>query len=258
MALRSSIICFLLMIAPMFAAFAVAPASLIGRSIPPLVRHVRALAPAEIDDLARRALSSGGTREVGKILGQRNLPDPVLEDAFIRIAVRQSRISAGDADRMFGRLSGVPGFRSTLSKVIGASDAKSTGHLNELRIASTASEYGFKVEGIGVRFVDPAKSAPTDIDVLLSRSGRRIAIEAKDYRPTTPIPMDSFRADMETLNAYGESLGASRVLRVFTITNKPEDPAVLELLLAETRRRGVELIVGSPVDQVIQIRQLIP
>lgn len=50
-------------------AFAQVPVSLIGRSIPALVRHVRAVSVHEIDDLAGRAMKAGGTREVGKILG---------------------------------------------------------------------------------------------------------------------------------------------------------------------------------------------
>lgn len=237
-------------------AIAQIPVSLVGRSIPALVRHVAAVSSKEVDDLAQRALQAGGTKEVGKILGRRNLPNEVLEDAFLRIAVRQDRIPADDAQRMFGRLTGVPGFRSTLSKVAGANDAKTAGHLNELRIATTASEHGFKVDGIGVRFVDPAKAAPTDIDVLLSHAGRRVAIEAKDYRSSTSIPMDSFRADMETLRTYRDSQPAARVLSVFTMTNKPSDPAVMKLLQLEARRRGVELVVGSPFDQIIQIRQL--
>ena len=77
-----------------------------------------------------------------------------------------------------------------------------SGHLNELRIADTAAQHGFKVKGIGVRFIDQIKAAPTDIDVLLERSGKSIAIEAKDYSATTQIPLDAFRADMSTLAQF--------------------------------------------------------
>ena len=157
---------------------------------------------------------------------------------------------------MFTRLQGTPGFRGTLGKVVGNSDVKTAGHLNELRIADNAAQHGFKVQGIGQRFDDGVKAADTDIDVLLEKSGRLIAIEAKDYAPNTPIPMDSFRADMVSLTRYAESQTPRPVLTVFSVTSRPADPNAWRLLQLETRRRGIQLVRGSPEQQIEQLQML--
>jgi hypothetical protein len=157
---------------------------------------------------------------------------------------------------MFERLRGTEGFRTTLRKVIGNSDVKTAGHLNELRIADTASQYRFTVKHIGEPFDDGVKAADTDIDVLLERGGRIVAIEAKDYAPTTPIPMDKFRADMGSLTQYAASDPKRRVIPVFSITNIPDDANAWRMLQLETDRRGIQLIVGSPEQQIEQIKVL--
>lgn len=216
----------------------------------------KALPDDEIVRLARLTGEVRGTKKVGKLLGEQNLPNDVLEDAYLRIAVQQQHVSRAEAEGMFVRLQGTPGFRGTLSKVVGNSDVKTAGHLNELRIADTAAQHGFAVKGIGERFDDAVKASDTDIDVLLEKGGRLIAIEAKDYARTTPIPMDSFRADMVSLTKYAESQSPQRVLTVFSVTNKPADPNAWRLLQLEAERRGIELLTGGPGEQIEQLKVL--
>ena len=60
---------------------------------------------------------SGGTQEIGKALGKLNLPDDALEDAFIRIAIQQDKLSRTEAEGVLGRLQGTPGLRSTLLSI---------------------------------------------------------------------------------------------------------------------------------------------
>lgn len=220
------------------------------------LKHHKALPDDEIVRLSNIAKQSGGTKIVGKELGKLNLPNEALEDAYMRIAVHQSKLSRQEAEGMFLRLRENTGFRSTLSKIIGASDIKTSGHLNELRIADNASQHGIKVKGIGVRFNDGIKQGETDIDVLLEMDKRKIAIEAKDYLPTTPIPLDKFRADMISLAQYAKQESPSKVIKVFSITNKPNDELALKILEKEANKHGVELIFGSPKHQIIQIQQL--
>jgi hypothetical protein len=220
-------------------------------------KNARALPDDEIVDLARLARQARGTKQVGKYLGQQNLPDEVLEDAYLRIAVQQKALARSEAEGMFTRLQGTPGFRGTLSKVIGSSDVKTAGHLNELRIADNAAQHGFKVKGIGERFDDGVKAAETDIDVLLEKGGRLIAIEAKDYAPTTPIPMDDFRADMVSLTRYAASQPEGHVLSTFTITNRPLDANAWRMLQLETKRRDIQLVEGSPQSQIEQVKMLL-
>lgn len=231
-------------------------AKTVSRLLAPIVTHSRSLPEDEIVRLSGLASKTGGTREVSRSLGKMHLSDDVLEDAYLRIAIDQTKLTRQEAEGMMRRLRGTPGFRSALSKIVGNSHLKSTGHLYELRIADKATEYGFKVKGIGIPFEDMNKAAVTDIDVLLERNGKTVAIEAKDYLPGTPIPMDKFRLDMQTLMEYSNQNKKSASILVFSINNKPEAEWSLKLLIKEAEKRGIELLIGSPEKQVIQIEQL--
>jgi len=224
--------------------------------IKPLIKHPQSLPENEIVRFAQLGRQTGGTKLIGQELSTLRLPSAVLEDTYMRIAIQQSKIQRAEAEGMIGRLNGVPGFQSTLSKIVGNSDIKTSGHLNELRIADHAAQRGYEVRGIGMPFIDANKGAPTDIDVLLQRRGKVIAIEAKDYLPTTSIPLDKFRADMVTLKEYAKHHGTERVVKVFSMTHQPNDELSKRLLDKEAFRHGVELIYGAPEEQVIQIIQL--
>lgn len=144
-----------------------------------------------------------------------------------------------------------------MSKSMGASPVKTAGHLNEIRIADSAAQNNMKVKEIGAPFYDGMKKAPTDIDVLLEYRGREIAIEAKEYLPTTPIPLDSFRADIASLAQYRRAHPNANVLPVFWITNQPNDVAAWKLLEAAAEQYKVELIVGSSSAAIHQIPLLL-
>ncbi len=210
----------------------------------------RSLPNEKILDLAKLAEKSGGTKEIGTIVGKLNLPNEALEDTFARILVAQGRVSRSEAEGWMQRLGGVPGFRSALSKSMGASPAKTAGHLNEVRLADSAANLNIKVKEIGKRFDDGVKDAPTDIDVLLEHRGREIAVEAKDYLPTTPIPLDTFRADLVSLAEYRRANPNSSVVPVFWITNRSNDQLAWRLLEEAVEKYKVELLVG-PADEVI-------
>lgn len=220
------------------------------------LKHQKALSDEEIINLSNVAKQSGGTKIVGKELGKLNLPKDTLEDTYMRIVVYQSTLSREEAESMFSRLRGTAGFRSTLSKIIGASNIKTSGHLYELRIADKAIQYGFKAKGIGIQFDDGIKQGVTDVDVLLEISGRPIAIEAKDYLPTTPIPIIKFRSDFISLSQYARQHLPTKVITVFSISNKPNDAISLSILEKDAKKHGVQLIFGDPEQQIIQIKQL--
>ena len=225
------------------------------KAISAISKNVRVLPEDEIIRLSKLSDEIQGTKKVGKELGKLNLPDDALEDAFIRIAIHQKKLTRETAEGMFLRLNGVPGFSTTLRKVIGNSDVGTVGHLNELKIADSASMNGFKILGIGEKFNDGLKKAPTDIDVLLEKGGKLFAIEAKSYASTRKIPMDKFRGDLDTLVAY-KNMNGNNVVPVFTITNKPNDLRYLKMLDHESKKRGVQLVFGKPEEQVEKIKML--
>lgn len=225
------------------------------KTISAVSKNVMVLSDDEIIRLSKLSDEIHGTKKVGKELGKRNLPDDVLEDVYIRIAIHQKKMTREAAEGMFSRLSGTPGFRTTMRKIIGNSDIKSAGHLNELKIADVASQNGFKVLGIGEKFSDGRKKGVTDIDVLLEKGGKLFAIEAKSYASTTKILIDKFRGDLDTLVAYKKMKG-NNVVPTFTITNRPKDLQYLKLLQHEAEKRDVQLIFGMPQAQIEQIKIL--
>ncbi|EDN68076.1 conserved hypothetical protein [Beggiatoa sp. PS] len=184
------------------------------------------------------------------------MPNDVLEDAYMRIAIQQNKMARGEAEGMFTRLTGTQGFRTTLGKVIGNNPAGTVGHLNELRIADNAAQHGFKVSGIGQKFVDGIKKGPTDIDIVLKKGNKTFAVEAKNYSSTTKIPMDKYRADLDTLVQYRKANASEKVVPVFSFTHQPTSPQHLKMLQHEAKKRDVELIFGSPEEQIIKLKHL--
>jgi len=213
-----------------------------------------ALPEKKIVELTEMIQKAGDIKKVGKILGEMKLSDDILEDTYMRIIIQQRKITREEAEEIFENLRGVKGFRTTLSKVSGISDVKSVGHLNEIRIANNASKNGFEVVSIGEIFQDGYKQI-TDIDILLKKNGKIFPIEAKDYSSGTMIPMDKFRADMDTLVSYKNQNGKN-IIPIFSITHHPDNPATRVLLEKEAERRGIQLIYGNPQEQIHLINQL--
>ena len=224
----------------------------------PLTASLIKLSATLSDDLIKVLASisrrSGGTKEVGNILGAMKLTDSVLEDTYLRILVNQGRLSGSEANKLRRNLAGTPGFRTTLRKITGNNASVSKGHLNELQIANKASKRGFGIAGIGARFDDGLKHGVSDIDLLLTKNGKTLAIEAKDrsYLESQRF-LAEFRRDLDTLVEYKKANDG--VIPVFTLTRQPSDRYMKQLTDA-ARRRGVELIVGPIDSQVEQLRLL--
>ena len=218
--------------------------------------HGPRLTDEAIDYLSGLAREPKGADKVGKYLGKELLTDEGREEALLRIAIRNRIISEDEAMGFFSRLSGVNGFRSTLRKVIGNKQPKTQGHLNELRVADRASQHGFSIRGIGERFDDGIKNHPTDIDVVIEKNGKIFALEAKDYTSTTRIPLDQFRADMDSLVVYQSRKQPSKVIPVFSITRRPAHERDWKVLKNEAVKRGIKLIDGSPDEQAIILNYL--
>ncbi len=226
------------------------------KSISKLTKSNKALSPEKMDELVKLLQTTKGTKKVGKTLGKMNLPKEVLEDTYMRLAVYKKVLSKREAKEMFFDLKGTKGFRTTLRKTIGNSSIKTSGHLNELKIAHSASRNGFKVRSIGETFVDGIKKSPTDLDIVLTRKGKTFTIEAKDYASTTNLPLDKFRGDMDTLISYAKQNRSEKVIPIFSMTNKPSNSIKLKQLQKAAEKRNVQLIFGTPGQQIEQIKLL--
>ncbi|MCY4317730.1 MAG: hypothetical protein OXE76_00820 [Alphaproteobacteria bacterium] len=210
--------------------------------------HSLRLSDEIVEYLSKIALEPEGARKIGKYIAQKKLTNEGIEDAFIRIAVRNNVISQDEAMGMFSNLSGVKGFSSTLRKIIGNKHNKAQGHLNELRIAHSASQRGFSVMKIGEKFRDGIKKGVTDIDVVLEKNNTVFALEAKDYAAKTQLPMDQFRADIDTLRQYKKEISKEKFISVLSLTNKPDNLEDLKRLQSAAGS-DVRIIIGSPDEQ---------
>ena len=217
--------------------------------------HTKRLADELIERFVEISKKSGGTKQIGKEFGEMQLPDEVLEDAFLRIAFAREIVTRAEAVSMFSKLSGVKGFRTTLRKVIGSSEEVTKGHLYELRIAAKAHDEGFSVREIGGAFRDGTKKW-TDIDVVLERNGKIFVVEAKNYEARTPFNMDDIRGKMDTLREYGAYLKDTDVVPILSLSNVPASARTLTMLVREAKRREIELVFGDARAQAIQFKQL--
>ncbi len=228
---------------------------IVVKTVSAICKHPKALRKEEIVKLSKLSDEAGGTKKVKYILGKKNLPLAVQEDAYMRIAIHQGKISRREAEEFYRNLSGKEGFRAALSKIIGNNPHGTAGHLNELKIANEGVKQGFDVVAIGKKFDDGIKNSLTDIDIVLRKNGREILIEAKDYSAATKMDLIKFKKDLDTLNIY-DAKGSKNAIKVFSFTQKPQSEALLRQYRYWADRKGVQLIFGSPQEQIEQIKML--
>lgn len=225
-------------------------------SVPKLAKWLQTTYVSKPASYSISNLSKLPVKELGQKLGKLKLSDEVLEDTYLRIAVHKGVIKKAYSIKMYSKLSGVPGFRTTLRKVIGDNPAGTKGHLNELRIATNAKNAGFKVLGIGEKFKDPLKKGVTDIDVVLKKRRKTFIIEAKDYGANTKIDQIKYRGDLKTLTNYQKQNKHQNIVPIFTFTRTPADKNHLNFLKREAKKHKVELLFGNPYEQMVQIDML--
>jgi len=81
-------------------------------------------------------------------------------------------------------------------------------------------------------------------------------IEAKKYAPSTRMSIDRFKADLDTLNSYGKNILKRKAIKVFTFTEKPNSKQLLKQYQLWADKKGVQLVFGSPQEQIEQIKLL--
>lgn len=215
------------------------------------------LPSSKIDDLTEliNKKGAGGLDDVGKLLGKLRLSDEALEDTYMRISLKQGKFNKREANEIFSNLSGITGFRKTIRVAASSHSITSKGALHEIRLANYAVVNKFEVIGIRHPFSDGLKKAPTDIDLILKKNNSVFALELKDYSSTTQIPLDKFRADMDSLVKFKLAQPEQTHL-IFSVTNKPQNVVTQKLLNSEAKKRGIELIYGSSDEQIHLINQL--
>lgn len=204
-----------------------------------------ALSEAQVDDMARLASRPNGLEQVGKALGEMNLIGKygddvghlILQDAYLRIAVKNGRLTSEVASATLKQIGGTPGLTALLRKINSVNPAVVKGHLRELEIGLRASERNFEVVSFGQKFADGLKRGNTDLDVFLRRGAKNYAVESKAYSGT--VPNDMVRADAESLLVFCKEIGDT--VPVFCFETMPS-----KFSLRWLSEKGVKAIVGTP------------
>lgn len=214
-----------------------------------LGKSARALPEQEISRLATMSSHKKGLSEVGEELAKLKLPlrygdeagDLILQDTYLRIGVKNGRFSQKVADETFelAQTSKPQGLRALIRKINSTCDAQSKGHLRELQIALSAKKRHFEPISFGEHFYDGLKKAPTDLDVLLQRGGKRYAIESKAYAGS--VPNDMVMRDADSLLAYCKD--KPNTIPVFCFETAPSQLSQ-ELL----RSKGIRCLIGDADD----------
>jgi hypothetical protein len=199
----------------------------------------------------------GGLDEIGKILAKRyNNPlltarerEILLNDAYLRIAKKAGRITAEEADDAFRLLNDCDGLHSLVRKCCTMNVNQAAGHLYEFKQAVAFQKKGFNVIGIGIKYSDGLKSAPTDLDLLVKKGNRIFLVESKHYTTGFGSP-DVIRADADSLvnlKAFlGTELGgSSNITPIFTFVAEPRP-----LLAKQLQMKGIPYFVGESGDLV--------
>jgi len=213
----------------------------------------KALPEAEIAKLSRQIHNAGDLPKVATSLERSGLPKVALEDTYLRITVNQGKLEKVEAEKLFGNLSGVAGFKETLRKVAGVSEMQLKGHLQELRIANRAKEQGLEVVSIGQKFDDGIKQRLTDMDLILKKDGRTFLIQSKNYESSGSYNAINLQGDAESLLQYIKQNRCENCTPIFFFTNEP--PVNIRALLTKTKP-DVQIIVGDAESQVIQLKTL--
>ena len=216
-----------------------------GKVAVSLGKCAHALPEAEINRLAKIAAKPQGIKELNQALGKLKLPmkygseagQILLQDTYLRIALRNDHLSPQKASEILKHLGGTPGLTSLLKKINSSNLALRKGHMRELEIALNARKRGFDAVSLGQKFADGLKKGDTDLDVLLRRDGINFAIESKAYSSIVPDTM--VKADAESLAVFCREVG--NTIPVFCFESPPSKTAERFLL-----QKGIKCLVGTP------------
>ena len=222
----------------------------VSKAATQLGKCANAIPEREITKLAQLVVTEPrGLKEVNQILSKANYigkygslaGNKILSDDYLRIAVKNGRLSTETANEIIKHLDNTPGLSSLLSKINSSSAVQVKGHLKELEIALAAKKRGFSTISLGQKFSDGIKKGFTDLDVLLSKNGQLYAIESKAYK--NKVTSSMVKSDALSLLAFCKKNKGT--IPVFCFETAPSN-VTLEFLA----KNKIQCIVGSD-DEII-------
>jgi len=199
------------------------------------------------------------TKDIGQVISKlvatNKLPkedvQSLLESTFLRMLEMQGKIK--NPNEYYLSLSGVDGFQSTLSKIMGVNDNVTKGHLLTLDLAKAIKQNNGVVNKINAPFNDGIKSGISDVDLVITLKNKNFIAEVKNYYDVTLTSVNgTFIPDILTLQQY-QKTNAPNCEMVFILLNKPSNESIKSFFEQYAQESGIRVLYGKPEDVITQL-----
>ena len=200
--------------------------------------------------------SPEGIHVVRKNLTEMNVSQDILVGTYLRIAVQNKLISPEESLEIYNNLHSTEGIDVPLFKVNLSNALQLKGHLHEIRMASTASMFGFDVYAMNRVYRADMQKIQYEVDILMKKHGKTIGVEVKDLSDTKGTNFKDVIDAVEKMGAFKKYQGDSNTLAILTQTGRPPSPDKLMYLNDTAQAVGVTVLYGGIRKQLLQIDKI--
>ncbi|MGL4722871.1 MAG: hypothetical protein ACRCV3_06250 [Desulfovibrionaceae bacterium] len=200
--------------------------------------------------------SSKGIHFVQKNLATMNVSQDVLVNTYLRIAVQNKLISSEEATEIYTNLKNTEGVDIPLFKVNLSNTIQLKGHLHELRMASTASLFGFNIHAMNKIYQVQEENKQYEVDILMKKYDRLIGIEVKDLADSRGTNFKDILDGVKKMGAFKRYQGDATMLSILTQSGRPPVNDKFNILHSTALSLGVEVLYGGIREQLLQIDAL--
>lgn len=219
------------------------------------IHQIKDALPVEkIIQLSTSAEKIPGNSKVGDVISKLEISPEVLEDTLLRISIFQGKLTRKESESMYTLLIGIPGFASTLTRIIGNTDITISNYIFVLKLANIASRNGFNVLSIAEKISFKLEKRISSIDIILQKQGKLFAIKTV-YQAPSKYSLEKYDRQLINLAKY-KNKTEKAIIPIISATPHLINPQEIEHLKIETDRHDLELIFGSPQEQIEQITLL--
>lgn len=200
--------------------------------------------------------SPEGIHVVRKSLTDMNVSQDILVGTYLRIAVQNKLISPEESLEIYHNLHSTDGIDVPLFKVNLSNALQLKGHLHEIRMASTASMFGFDVYAMNKVYRADTQKIQYEVDILMKKYGKTIGVEVKDLCDTKGTNFKDVIDAVEKMGAFKRYQGDANTLAILTQTGRPPSPDKLIYLNDTAQAVGVQVLYGGIREQLLQIDKI--
>lgn len=200
--------------------------------------------------------SPEGIHVIRKSLTDMNVSQDILIGTYLRIAVQNKLISPEESIEIYNNLHNTEGVDVPLFKVNLSNTLQLKGHLHEIRMASTASMFGFDVYAMNRVYRADVQKIQYEVDILMKKYGKTIGVEVKDLSDTKGTNFKDVVDAVEKMGAFKKYQGDANTLAILTQTGRPPSPDKLVYLNDTANVLGVQVLYGGIREQLLQIDKI--